>query len=554
MQKSSAPAPAPVVIVGAGLAGLATAVAAAGRGHAVTVLEKASQAGGAASFSGGQVWVAANHVEEALGIEDNLADGEAYIRALARSHPELLDEPTMHRWLTTAPRAARYFEDLGAVRWDVIPDYPDYYQEQPGARPRGRYLTASFPREALADWSDRLRMTPHFPLGTTYADLMGAGKRASAFGASTDEQPAAPELLTFGTGVVAGFLMAAVERGVTIRLEHEVTELVLEGDRVVGALANGPDGASQQFDGAVVLATSGFDWDPELAQRYFGVEPHDHGSVAPRTLGGDGLRLATQAGGAVIEFPANRVPMLPGYVDGREPGFAALREHSLPHSFIVDASGRRFADDSVYWEVVKHALDADNPHMPCWMVWDEQHHNKYGLGLTPAGAPYPGDLVVQAGTLAELGEKLGIDGAALEQTATRFNVGAEVGKDPDFGRGSNQTWQRFMGDSDQHPNPLIGPVKQAPFYALRLRFVSTGIGLTGIAVDPDGCVVDDAAHVVPGLYAVGGAAAFTSSGTGYNSGFSLSRAITFGLLVAERLQSDSLEGTDRPAISTSPTA
>ncbi len=70
---------------------------------------------------------------------------------------------------------------------------------------------------------------------------------------------------------------------------------------------------------------------------------------------------------------------------------------------------------------------------------------------------------------------------------------------------------------------------------MRLTMVSTGIGLTGISVDPDGQVLDKDGRPVEGLYAAGAAAAFTSSGAGYNSGFSLSRAITLALLVAESL-------------------
>jgi 3-oxosteroid 1-dehydrogenase len=110
--------------------------------------------------------------------------------------------------------------------------------------------------------------------------------------------------------------------------------------------------------------------------------------------------------------------------------------------------------------------------------------------------------------------------------------------DPEFGRGSNLTWQKFQGDPKQEPHPNLGPVDHAPFYGMRLRMISTGIGLTGISVDSDGRVLDDAKVPIHGLYAAGAAAAFNSSGAAYNSGFSLSRAITLGWLVAERIAHD----------------
>jgi Succinate dehydrogenase/fumarate reductase, flavoprotein subunit len=526
----------PVVVVGAGLAGLATAVAAAERGHQVTVLEKGDQIGGAASFSGGQVWVAANHLEEAQGIADDVADAERYIRWISRPHDDLIDEAAMRRWLTEAPRAAKWFEDVGAVRWEIIPDYPDYYQDAPGARPTGRYLTAVYDARLLGEWRSKVRVTPHFPVGTTYGAMLDKGLRASAFGAAREAATIAKEdLWSFGTGVVGGFVKAALDRGVEILLEHSAVELVQDGGRVVGVVAETPDGRRRIFDGPVVIATSGYDWDDDLAREYLGLEPEERGSVAPRTLTGDGLRLAAQAGGAVLVTPANRVPVQLGYPVDTYPGYQVAREHSLPHTFIVDRSGRRFCDDAVYWEVIKKVLAPGSPHRPCFMIWDSRHHQRYGLGPTPPGGEYPADVVASADTLEELGAKLGIDGAELARTAARFTENVEKGSDPEFGRGTNATWQRFQGDPNQKPHPNLGGVSEPPFFGMRLTMVSTGIGLTGISVDPDGRVLDKDGHPVEGLYAAGAAAAFNSSGAGYNSGFSLSRAITLALLVVEAL-------------------
>lgn len=528
-----------VIVVGAGLGGLATAVAARELGHRVTVLEKSDQVGGAASYSGGQVWIAANHVERREGIADDLVAGEAYVRHLGRSHPELIDDRALHRWLSEAPRAAEYFESLGAVTWSIIPDYPDYYQDAPGARTTGRYLTAVYDAGRLGRHRRHLRVSPHFPVGTTYDELLAAGLRASAFGVAPEEASIAREdLLSFGTGVVAGFYRAALDRGVEILLEHEVTGLCVTGGRVDGVEARTADGGDRTLRGAVVLATSGYDWDDEMAREFLGLEPGDRGSVAPTTLTGDGIRLARAVGGTVTTIPAARAPIQLGYPVEGCPGFAVAREHSLPHTFVVDSTGNRFADDAVYWEVVKAALAPGSSAMPCWMIWDSRHHAEYGLGTTPLGGAYPPGLVTSAGSLAELGQLLGIDGAQLVRTADRFNADVANGSDPLFGRGSNATWQKFQGDPNRPGNPNLGPVAAPPFHGMRLRMVSTGIGLTGITVDPDGRALDGNGLPLPGLHVAGAAAAFHSSGTGYNSGFSLSRAITLGLLVAENIGTD----------------
>jgi len=527
-----------VIVVGAGLGGLATAVAARELGHQVTIVEKSDLVGGAASYSGGQVWVAANHLERREGIADDLVAGEAYVRHLGRSNPELIEDAALQRWLTEAPRAAEHFERLGAVTWSIIPDYPDYYQDAPGARRTGRYLTAVYDARRLGEHRRNMRVSPHFPVGTTY-DQLSAGLRASAFGVDPEGDSIAREdLYSFGTGVVAGFYRAVLDRGVEVLLEHEVTRLCLTDGRVGGARVRAADGAERTLRGVVVLATSGYDWDDEMAREFLGLEPEDRGSVAPTSLTGDGIRLARQVGGAVTTMPANRVPVQLGYPVEGYPGFAVAREHSLPHTFIVDSSGRRFADDAVYWEVIKAALVPGSSAMPCWMIWDSRHHAKYGLGSTPPGGDYPPGLVTSAGSLSELGARLGIDGAELARTAERFNAGVASGTDPEFGRGSNTTWQKFQGDPSRPGNPNLGPVETAPFFGMRLRMVSTGIGLTGVTVDPEGRALAEDGQPVPGLYVAGAAAAFHSSGTGYNSGFSLSRAITLGLLVAEAVGKD----------------
>lgn len=58
----------PVLVVGAGLSGLSTALTCALNARRAIVLEAAELVGGAAAYSGGQVWCGANHVAVREGI------------------------------------------------------------------------------------------------------------------------------------------------------------------------------------------------------------------------------------------------------------------------------------------------------------------------------------------------------------------------------------------------------------------------------------------------------------------------------------------------------
>ena len=531
-----------VIVVGAGLSGLATALGVALHGRRAIVLEASELIGGAAAYSGGLVWVGANHVAAAAEIEDDLDRVERYVRGLAAGAPEQLDDAAMRRWLQVAPEAARYWEQVGAIRWSLV-QLPDYHQDADGAIGVGRSLSAApIDGSALGPWRSRLRVSPYFPVGTSYEEMLSEGRRvnaAPAFGVLEREDerglaPADADPLTFGTGVVAGFLArVAQEERVELLLEHRVCEVIVEDGRVVGVRARGP-GGSVERRGQVVLATSSYDWDPELVDELLGIDARDFGSVAPRELRGDGIRLARSAGGTVARIAPTSVPMLPGWAlpDG---GFASGPEYAKPHAILVDADARRFCDDSYWVDIVARALAPGDRHLPFYLIVDEQHHRRYGLGATSPGAPYPNGLVTSAPTVRELGDALGLSGVQLAATVAEFNIHAARGEDPAFGRGTVATVNRFSGDPAAPISPVLGSLTEPPFHALRLLLVGTGIGSSGIRIDGDGHVLDADGERVDGLYAVGSCAALTSSGIGYNSGFPLSRAITLAYLVSAEL-------------------
>jgi len=215
-------------------------------------------------------------------------------------------------------------------------------------------------------------------------------------------------------------------------------------------------------------------------------------------------------------------------------GFEYGPEYALPHGIMVDATGDRFCDESYWVDVIRRVLDPAGGHLPFFLIWDEQHHRRYGLGSTPPDGDYP-PFVASAGTLEEVAARLGVDGPRFAATVAEFNRDARHGADPRFGRGTVPYARRFAGDPAHAPNPVLGELVEPPFHGIRLRLVSTAIGCSGVHVDPDGRVYAQAGGVVPGLYAVGSCAATTTSGSGYNSGFALSRCLTLAYLVAAQL-------------------
>lgn len=535
-----------VVVVGGGMGGMTAAITAAERGLHVVLVEKGDKIGGAAAYSGGQVWIGANHVAAREGLDDSVEATMEYVRGAAGRDEASLDPAMCKTWLTASAAAAAYLEEIGAIRWEIIPDYPDYYfPALPGSQPKGRYLTgAPFPGGSLGDARRHLLVSPHFPIGITYGEMFDWGGMSSKTHWDWDlvKQRQDEDILTFGTGIAAALFKAVLDREVDLRLAHRAEELVVEEGRVIGVACRGPDGQRVVLEGDVILATGAHDWSEEYSRRFTGIPPEDGGSVTNDTISGDAMDLVGPLGASISALPGWAAPVLPGYrlneplFEG-DTGYRACYEHCLPNTFLVNIAGERFCDDSFHSTIVAAALDlgpdGEPKHLPMFMIWDSQHHEKYGMGRTMPGEDYAPGLVTQADTLGELAGSLGVNAAALVATAKRFNGFAREGVDHDFGRGSNFSVRKFRGDAHNEPNENLGTVERAPFFGMRMRLLNTGIAAGGVHTDASGRPLRRDGSNVDGLYVVGEATARTAAGVGYNSGYSLSRAMAFGWIAAK---------------------
>jgi succinate dehydrogenase/fumarate reductase flavoprotein subunit len=159
---------------------------------------------------------------------------------------------------------------------------------------------------------------------------------------------------------------------------------------------------------------------------------------------------------------------------------------------------------------------------------------KYGLGMVRPGgkglAPFIADGYLTEGrTLDELAAKLGIDTAGLADSVARINRYAETGVDPDFRRGTTD-YQRANGDATwTGPNPCIGPIGRAPFYAVRLYPGDIGAA-TGLVADENARILARDDQPIGGLYACGNDMQSVMGGVYPGPGITLGPGLAFAYL------------------------
>ncbi|MEI7717285.1 MAG: FAD-binding protein, partial [Mycobacterium sp.] len=111
-----------------------------------------------------------------------------------------------------------------------------------------------------------------------------------------------------------------------------------------------------------------------------------------------------------------------------------------------------------------------------------------------------------------------------------FNGFARTGVDEDFHRGDS-AYDRYYGDPTNKPNPNLGALAHAPYYAAKL--VPGDLGTKGgIRTDVNGRALRDDGSVIDGLYASGNVSAPVMGHTYPGPGGTIGPAMTFGYLAA----------------------
>jgi 3-oxosteroid 1-dehydrogenase len=500
-----------VVVLGSGGGGLVAALAAADAGAGVGVYEKGDRIGGTAAISGGSLWIPGNPQMAEAGRPDSREEALRYLDAISLG---MIDPDFATLFVTEGPELIRWLERVSPLRFASVDGFPDYHPEKPGGRPSGgRTLDPLlFPFTELGEWAGKVVCTRNAPRARLVETPLGGG--SGILDRATRDSRAARDLRGCGNALVGPLIKALLDRGVEPTVHARGRELVREGDRVVGVRVETPDGrrtvGARQ---AVVLATGGFEWDADLARQFLRGPMTAPASVPWNT--GDGLRMAMRCGAALGDMSeAWWVPVLqvPGDTAFGSPrSLLVLRERTLPRSIMVNAAGRRFTDEAANYNALGGAFHALDPvefrfvNLPCHLVFDQGFVDRYGF-LGRPGRPVA-DWVARDRTLEGLAARIGVDGDALAHTVRRWNGMVEAGEDTDFHRGRS-AYDRWCGDPELRGTveSTLGPLDQPPFYAAALHSGCLGTK-GGPRTDLDGRVLDVDGAAIPGLFAVGNAAA-----------------------------------------------
>ncbi|MEO6882146.1 MAG: FAD-binding protein [Mycobacteriaceae bacterium] len=313
-----------------------------------------------------------------------------------------------------------------------------------------------------------------------------------------------------GTHLLSALLEAvAAEERITMLVPARLTDVTCS-DGTVTVEVRTPDGASERIDTrAVLLATNGYGADPDLVRQHV-PEIADATYYGSPESTGDALRIGARLGAAT------------GYLDAYQ-GHAALCGAAgtlvgwatvMHGGYLVDASGARFADETVGYSEFAHLTLARASGGRAVIVLDQRVHDAC-LVFDDFQDTVASGALRWADTVPELAHKLGVDPAGLAATVEAAAAAAAGDIADPLGR---TDWEA----------PL-----QPPYAGVHVEpalFHTQG----GLRVDGHARVLDGCGAPIAGVYASGGAAMGISGhgAGGYLAGNGLLPALGLAYLAA----------------------
>ncbi|MCH1940144.1 FAD-dependent oxidoreductase [Holdemania massiliensis] len=438
-----------VLVLGGGLAGLSAAVSAKENGAAhVILLEKLSFLGGCASLSGGVLTRAAQAGDPVGTFDKEQLNNYFNMRTGGHADPK------------------------------VIQTYVDHSVDD-------------------FNWIDSMYET-----GVEYERFALNPEGLMALRPKQDSAVGA------GAQLIGAIASSAEKLGIDVRLSHPVTDLIVDGDQVIGAQVTFDDGSIQNFyaDGGIVLATGGFAFSQEALAEYSSSNAEQIVSYASAGTTGDALKWAKEIN-ADIQFGEDW-----DSCGSFSLAFTGYPTEELFKLVLLNAEGERFINEEamqpeIYLEM-RHQLAQGSSHF--YYLTDEtmEQENKQWL-LDNAGA-----FVCE--TLEEVAEKTNMDLETLTQTLRSYNDCAKTGNDP-------------LGKSVAYNLGIEAPYIVIPTDPIR----TTTIG--GLVTNEKAEVLSADQTVIEGLYAAGEVANYSFFYNVYSCcGSANMDAVVFGRIAGEQ--------------------
>ena len=434
-----------VLVIGSGMAGMSAALEAANNGAKVIMLEKLGRIGGTTTLSAGWVHAAGTSIQEKNGIEDNA-------------------DKFYEDWMMLANNANDEFVDEEMVR----------------------YTTDNSSKNI--DWL--------IEQGVKFSDTLMAA------GIYEGRNIPRIHMTEGGNGYIMKYMFEAAEKsGVETHLNTPATELIKEGNKVVGAKAVDKNGNEITIKAdAVIIASGGFAGNKEMMAKYY---PQYTDYVNSSVNTGDSLIMAEAVGADIIVKNAAQIH------------HSLINDSSLgyftPECIYVTPEGERYVDEAEYFYTRTRKLNEKgfgDTHMIVPNILYEAKKDSIDEAIR-IGKGFKAD------TVEELAELMGMKTDVLKDTIDRYNELVAAGVDSDFNKSSE----------------YLFPV-EAPYIGLDLI---GGINDTyvSIRINKNAQVIDTNGNIIEGLYAAGGAASAQTLNQEYiGSGSALLNGLTFGRVAA----------------------
>lgn len=299
-----------------------------------------------------------------------------------------------------------------------------------------------------------------------------------------------------GAAIVDALKESAKAKGVEFHYGYHATRLHLDARGAVEAV-EASDGRRLSTR-AVVLASGGFQGNPEMLREHFGEGGEFLRTISPGSAAnaGEGIRMALEVG-ALAAGDWNGMHIEP--VDPRSERAAALVV-VYPYGIIVDSNGQRFFDEGgglvhETWEYLCRAIHFDASGRTAWTIVDSRLFDVAGH----EGAIRSEIAPLKSETVSGLASLIGIPPNALEETIAEYNA-ACTGDYARFEAGRLDGLATAAGLAPVKSN-WARALDAPPFFAFP---IAGAIVYTfgGVATDVEARVLS-AQGPIPGLFAAG---------------------------------------------------